>query len=197
MDAREASLSQIFAAGVAAHRAGDLATARGAYERVLATDPNHVDALNNMGVLLSSTREFDRAETLLRRAVSLSPRNAGAWNNLGTALAQRGQASNAIAAFQHALGIDPLHPSARVSLAQQYLAVGALKESRALLEAVLASDASVAEAHYALGQVLELERDWAGAIRSYNAFVRTAPGRLAGHVEHVRRRVEALSERVR
>lgn len=197
VDSRELTLSQIFAMGVAAHRAGEVTEARGAYERVLAMDPNHADALNNMGVLLSASREFDRAETLLRRAVRLSPENAAAWNNLGTALAQRGQSGDAIAAFQRALAIEPQHVSARVSLAQQYLAIGSTKDARALLDAVLSSDPSVAEAHYAMGQLRELEQDWAGAIQSYQAFTRTAPARLAAHVDFVRRRVDALSARVR
>ena len=197
VDAREANLAQLFADGVAAHRAGQLETARATYERVLAAAPNHVDALNNMGVLLSATRELERAESILRRVVRLSPENAGAWNNLGTALAQRGQTDDAIAAFQRALTLDPAQVSARVSLAQQYLAIGSLAESKRLLEEVVATDPLVPEAHYALGQVLEREQDWVGAIRSYQAFVRTAPGRLAGHVEHVRRRIETLSARVR
>ena len=197
VDAREMNLSQIFALAVAAHRAGDLSQAATGYERVLAVDGNHVDALNNMGVLLSAMRNYDRAELLLRRAVRLSPRNAGAWNNLGTALAQRGQTAEAIAAYQQALSIEPQHVTARVSLAQQYLAIGSRVESRQLLEAVLSSNPAVPEAYYTLGQVHELEQDWPAAISAYNAFIRLAPGRLQEHVASVRRRVDALSARVR
>ena len=197
VDAREMNLSQIFAMAVAAHRGGDLSQAATGYERVLAVDGNHVDALNNMGVLLSAMRNFDRAELLLRRAVRLSPRNAGAWNNLGTALAQRGQTADAIAAYQQALSIEPQHVTARVSLAQQYLAIGSRVESRQLLEAVLSSNPAMPEAYYALGQVHELEQDWPAAISAYNAFIRLAPGRLQEHVASVRRRVDALSARVR
>lgn len=194
---REEDAARLFAMGVAAHRAGDLAAARSAYERVLLMAPNDVDALNNLGVLLAAMREFDRAEQVLRRAIRLAPRNAGAWNNLGTVLAQRGQPNDAIAAYQHALSIDPRHQGARVSLAQQHLAIGAADRARELLEEVLATNPAQAEAHYALGQAFELQKDWAGAIQSYLAFIRVAPPRLAADVERVRVRVDMLSRKSR
>lgn len=187
--------ARLFAAAVAAHRAGDLTYARAAYERVLVMAPADVDALNNMGVLLSAQREFVRAEQLLRRAASLAPRNAGVFNNLGTLFRERGQSSDAIAAYQHALAIDPQHQSARVSLAQQYLAIGSLPKARELLEEVVAANPAVPEAQYALGQVLELQGDRAGALRAYAAFVRVAPARFAAHIESVRRRMDELNAR--
>ncbi len=189
---RELEAARVFSIGVAAHRGGDLPAARSAYDRVLALVPTHVDALNNMGVLLGTLREFDRGEQMLRRAVSLDPGNAGAWNNLGTVLRERGRSGDAIAAFQHALSIDPVHQGARVSLAQQYLMIGSLAQARQLLEEVLVGNPGLPEANYALGQVLERLGDRQGAIHAYSAFVRAAPPGLAAYVESVQRRVDAL-----
>lgn len=194
---REGDAARLFAMGVAAHRAGDIAAARSAYEQVLALVPNDVDALNNLGVLLAAGRELDQAEALLRRAVRLAPRHTGAWNNLGTVLAQRAQHADAISAFQQALSLDPQHQGARVSLAQQYLAISAPAKAREALEEVLATNPSMPEAHYAMGQAYEMEKDWAGAIRAYSAFVRVAPPRLSADVERVQQRVQMLSARVR
>jgi Tfp pilus assembly protein PilF len=188
-----AEAARLFAIGVAAHRSGDLAAARSAYGRVLVLSPTDVDALNNLGVLLLTLREFDQAEQVLRRAVSLGQTNAGAWNNLGTVLRERGRSAEAIAAFQRALAIDPRHDGAKVSLAQQYLVISSLGQARQLLEEVTASNPAHPEANYALGQVLERLGDKPGAIRAYEAFIRNAPPALAAYVENVRRRVEALA----
>lgn len=189
--------ARLFAMGVAAHRAGDLDAARSAYERVLLLAPNDVDALNNLGVLLAAQGEYDRAEQVLRRTVRLAPRNPGAWNNLGAVMAQRGHPGEAIAAFQEALQVDPLNTAARVSLAQQHLAIGSAGRARELLEEVLVANPSLPEAHYTLGQVFEAQKDWAGAVRAYEAFIRTAPTRLSASVERVRQRVDALRARVK
>lgn len=187
--------ARLFAEALAAHRAGDLATAQPLYERVLLLAPNHADALNNLGVILSGQREFDRALDLLRRAASIAPRSAGIWNNIGTALREQGRASDGVAAYRHALTLDPQHQGARVGLAQQYLAIGSVAEARRLLEDVLATNPLLPEAHYALGQALELQGDRAGAIRAYSEFIRRAPPGLAEYAERTRRHVDSLSSR--
>ena len=194
---RAAEVARLLAAGVTAHRAGDAAAARAAYEQVLAISPNDVDALNNLGVLHTSLREFDRAEAMLRRAIALAPSNAGAWSNLAAVLRERGKSGDAIAAFQRALSLDAHHAGARVGLAQQYLVIGSLVQARQLLEDVLRDDPTSPEANYALGQVLERQGDRAGAIRAYSAFVQYAPPALAVYVESVRLRIEALTPRAR
>lgn len=167
--------------------------ARKLYDSVLVLFPNDGDALNNLGVLLSAQREYGRALDLLRRAATVTPRNAGVWNNIGTVFHEQGKNNDAIAAFRHALTIDGNHPGAKVGLAQQYLAISALSQAKDLLEEVIASHPQLPEAHYTLGQVLELQGDRAGAVRAYGAFIKAAPARLASHVDLVRRRVEALS----
>ena len=193
-DPRTAEASRLFAIGVAAHRTGDVATARAMYDRVLGLNPGDANALNNLGVLHNSAREYERAEAVLRRAVSIEPGNAGAWNNLGTALRGRGRSGDAIAAFQQALSIDPQHTGARISLAQQYLMISSLQQARQLLEEVLLTNPTSAEASYALGQVLERQGDRAGAMHAYATFVRVAPVAFAPYVEAVRRRLDALNK---
>ena len=190
---RNREAARLFSEAVAAHRAGALDVARPLYERVLAITPNDGDALNNLGVILSGERQFDRALELLRRATTVAPRNAGAWNNIGAVLREQGNSPEAISAFRQSLAIDPAHQGARVGLAQQYLATNAPQMARDLLTDVLKSHPSLPEAHYTLGQVHEQLGDRAAAIASYSAFIRYAPARLAQHIELVRRRVDMLA----
>lgn len=197
VEAQREDASRLFAAAVAAHREGNFSYARATYERVLAIAPGDVDSMNNLALLMLASREYDGAERLLRRAVSLAPRNAGVWSNLGTVLRERGQSADAIAAFQHALSIDPSHQASRISLAQQFLAIGSLPQAREILDRVVAENPAIPEAQYALGQVLEQQGDVPGAIRAYSTFVRLAPPRFAAHVEVVRRRIDQLSARSR
>lgn len=190
---RDAEVARLFAVGVAAHRNGDLAAARSAYESVLDLAPNDVDALNNLALVLLAQGSADRAEVALRRALSLAPKNGGAWSNLGAVLKARGRNSDAIAAFQHALDIDPDNEGARVSLAQEYFAIGSLDQARMMLADVVSSNPDNAEAQYSLGQVLERQGDVAGAARAYREFMRAAPQRLAAIVERVRQHLDTIA----
>ena len=195
VEAPREDAAQLFAAAVAAQREGNLTYARTAYERVLVMAPGDVDAMNNLAVLLLARRELDASERLLRRALALAPRNVGVWSNLGTALRERGQSADAIAAFQHALSIDPTHMPTRISLAQQFFAIGSYPRAREILDRVVAENPAIPEAQYALGQVLEQQGDIDGAIRAYTTFVRVAPARFATHTEFVRRRIDDLTNR--
>lgn len=190
---RQPEAARLLNEAVAAHRAGDAPTARKLYDSVLVLTPSDGDALNNLGVLLSAQREYGRALDMLRRAAAVAPRNAGVWNNIGTVFHEQGKNNDAIASFRHALTIDGNHPGAKVGLAQQYLAISVLGQAKELLDEVIAAHPQLPEAHYTLGQVLELQGDRAGAIRAYGAFIKAAPARLANHVDLVRRRVEALT----
>lgn len=192
-NARRPDAARLFADAVAAHRAGEISTARKLYDRVLVLTPNDAEALNNLGVLLSSQGEYARALQLLRRANEASPRNPGPWNNIGTVFHAQGKHSEAIAAFRQALALDAQHPGAKVGLAQQYLAIQSLEQARGLLDDVVTAHPELPEAHYTLGQVLELQGDRASAVKAYEEFVRVAPGRLASHVDLVKRRIETLS----
>lgn len=187
--------ARLFAEAVLLHRAGNLTNARRLYDSVLVLTPSDADALNNLGIVLSALREYPRALDLLRRAASIAPRNAGIWNNIGTVFHEQGKNSDAIAAFRYALTLDAGHAGAKVGLAQQYLAIGALPQARELLDEVLIVRPQLPEALYTLGQVLERQGDRAGAIRAYETFVKTAPPRLTNHIDLVRLRIEALSGR--
>ena len=67
------------------------------YQQVLRLDPNHVEALNNMGVALHAQGKIDEAMACLRRAVALKPDYADAHSNLGNALKEQGQLDEAVA----------------------------------------------------------------------------------------------------
>jgi Tfp pilus assembly protein PilF len=186
-------VAELFAEAVAAQRAGDVANARRLYDSVLVLAPNDADALNNEGVLLLSQRELGRSMELLRRAASIAPRKADIWNNIGTVYREQGKRDDAVGAFRQALALDPQHPGAKIGLAQEYIVISSFAQARVLLEEVVSAHPQLSEAQYTLGQLLERMQDRAGAIVAYEAFIRSAPPRLATYVDLVKRRVEMLS----
>ena len=93
-----------FAAAVRQHLDGDLGAAIGGYRRVLASDPNHADALNNLGGALMRHERGSAAEAeqALARAVRLRPTYADAYVNLGVCRRERGALRGALTAFASA-----------------------------------------------------------------------------------------------
>jgi tetratricopeptide (TPR) repeat protein len=120
--------------------ATDAAAAREAYERALALDPDHADALVNLGRLLHEAGDAEAAAGHYRRALAARTDDAIASFNLGVALQDLGQTQAAIEAYLQALAADPTCADAHYNLAGLYeqqgdtaAAIRHLKDYKALL----------------------------------------------------------------
>ncbi len=87
--------------------AGDLAGAEAAYRAALSHDPNHLSALNDLGITLHDLDRLDEAIATLRRALEVDPNYLHALNNLANALQDTGEEEEAIETYQRALAADP------------------------------------------------------------------------------------------
>ena len=94
-------------AALALHKSGRLDDARLAYERMLSTSPEHVEALNLLGVLHLQQGRAAQAAAVLGKAASKRPDRSDIHNNFGNALRAQGDRQGAIAAWEKALHIDP------------------------------------------------------------------------------------------
>ncbi len=77
-----------------------------AYERALAIDPEHPDALLNLGRLLHEGGDLPGAEARYRAAAAADPESARPLYNLGVVLEDQGEAAHAIEVYRRALRID-------------------------------------------------------------------------------------------
>lgn len=101
------SSAALFAMGLAAHGAGQLALASQRYEQVLALTPEHVGALNALAVIYAQSDRTDAALPLFRRAMDLAPGAAHVRNNTGYALLRDGRLDEAELELKLALELDP------------------------------------------------------------------------------------------
>ena len=69
--------------------------------------PTIAEAVNNLGTIYYSGKNYRRATKLYKRALRLSPNSASIFSNLGTAFFARKNYKSAIVAYQKALTLDP------------------------------------------------------------------------------------------
>jgi len=94
---------------LALHQVGRLDEAEAIYARLIAADPNAVDALNLSGQIDLAHRRFDAALAKFVRARTLAPGFADAWMNEGNALRGAGQPGAALASLEQAASLAPGH----------------------------------------------------------------------------------------
>src|SRR5438270_7043131 len=88
-------IEQILRIAVEHHQAGQLDAAAQGYEEILASDPNHGDALHLAGCVRYQKDDRDAGIALVRQAIEVNPGLALAHDNLGLMLRSRGDLAEA------------------------------------------------------------------------------------------------------
>jgi len=99
------------------------------YRQALAVQPDHVDALNALGVIHSLQDRPEQAERAFRAALAAAPQSAQVHNNLGYHLMRTGRLAEAVMAFEQARAIEPGNEFAAVNLAAARAELGLAPEA--------------------------------------------------------------------
>jgi tetratricopeptide (TPR) repeat protein len=100
-------LSALLQEGLKFHQSGRLQEAKACYQRILAVDSKHFDALQLSAVLEIQMRRYESALGLFDQAILLNPRNAIVINNRGNALKKIKRLDEALASYDEAIRIRP------------------------------------------------------------------------------------------
>jgi tetratricopeptide (TPR) repeat protein/SAM-dependent methyltransferase len=168
------SVEALFAAALRHHQAGALREAEQDYQRVLALDPAHVDALHHFGVLAYQTGRNEIAAEMIRRAIAGNDRIAECHYNLGLALGALGRFDEAVSANDEAIRLKPDYAEAYMNRGNAQKAVGRLAEAKASYAQALALK-PLAAAHFNLANVLSDEGKLGDAISHYGKALALRP----------------------
>ena len=143
---------------------------------VLAVQPQHSEALNNLGRALTGQGKFDGAEDAYCRAVRSDPKNAAAYNNLGLLYMQLGEAKNAAAVFRQAIGANEKFVLAYSNLASALSAQQKQPEAIEACEQALAIQPNDVAALLSLGVARSGINDFDGAEEAFTKLISIQPG---------------------
>jgi tetratricopeptide (TPR) repeat protein len=108
---------------------------------------------NNLGVIYSEQREFERAAGEYQEALRQDKRLPAAWYNSGKDFQEQGRLKDAIAAFSKALKLHPNDTWALNNRAMAYKAIGKAASARDDLEKALRIDPAFDQAKNNLVQL--------------------------------------------
>jgi tetratricopeptide (TPR) repeat protein len=100
-------LVNLFRQAAALHRQGRMTEAEALYARIVEVQPDHFDALHNLGILKAQQRNNPEAERFISAALRLRPQSPEALSSLGNVLSAAKRHEEAIAAFNRALALNP------------------------------------------------------------------------------------------
>ena len=136
------------------HQQGRLVEAAELYQDILRSDPNNVDALNLLGVILQAAGDLEAAVTLIRRATELAPDYAAPHVNLGNALQVSGELEEAAESFERACELEPNKGEPFNNLASVLNEMDRYFEAKEMAEKAVALAPALSAAHNNLGNAL-------------------------------------------
>ncbi|MEX0807194.1 MAG: tetratricopeptide repeat protein [Dongiaceae bacterium] len=146
-----ASLAQ----ALAAQQAGELERAAELCRALLAAEPEQVDAMQILGVVLARQGFFDEADALFGRALDIAPRDPGLLFNHGNLLSRIGRGDEAVARFRAAIAAAPDHVEALHNLGRLHQEAGRLDPALTLFRRAVAVRPLYAKGWSALATVLK------------------------------------------
>ncbi len=149
-----ATSSDLLNQALALHRSGQLARAKGLYEQILASTPDHADATHLLGLVERALGNASRAHLLVSQAVRLNPNHPAYQSNLGNILRDAGEHETAEAAYKRALKLAPGFVEALNNLAVLYLRRRSHQKALNLLRQAIKLNPRFADAHNNLGNAL-------------------------------------------
>ena len=168
--------SELLAAAVRHHRAGDLDAAEALYLRILRDAPAQIDSLHLLGLVANQRGRHEAAIELIGRAIALKPDFADFRTNLAAALKAAGRLEEAEAECRRAIALAPS--------AKAYYALGTILQLRGCFEEAVGAHRQTlelnpnhAEAHANLGAALQAlgrideaarEYEWSAAAKPHS-----------------------------
>ncbi|KAM7286678.1 hypothetical protein ISCGN_030443 [Ixodes scapularis] len=134
--------------------------------------PDHASAHNNLGAVLSSSRE---AERHFRHALRINPNHPGAHFNLANLFSKRGNQQLARTLLERAVELEPDFCEAYSSLAALAADQGSLARAESLHRMALRSDPRNADARNNYGTFLQTQGRVEEAVRQYQRALELQP----------------------
>lgn len=146
------------------------------YRSILAEEPGHTMAHNNLGVVLVGKGRLEEAELHFRKALSKRTHYVKALNNLGALHLQQGQFQEAVEQFEKSLVISPRNADAHTNLGAAWLRLGKLEKARLHSLAALETDPENSRAMNTLGLMRARQGDLSSAIEMFDRALIADPG---------------------
>ncbi|QEL19757.1 O-linked N-acetylglucosamine transferase, SPINDLY family protein [Limnoglobus roseus] len=176
-----ADITQMFAAAVERHQAGDLTEAERIYRAILTTLPNHAPTLCNLGAVLARREQYEEASKCYAVCLATTPGYADAHFNLGNLYRRLGHNREAVGQYQGCLKSNPGHGSAYYNMGLSLISLGELSAAIECFRQTIAIEPQHTDAYNRLGDTLLRIGQFNDGIEQFRKYVSLRPDDPRGY----------------
>lgn len=167
----------------ALQQAGDQAGAAGAYQRIVAEQPDDWESWNNLGNAHAAAGNSEAAIAALAEAARRNPRSGPVQRNFASSLAEAGRAGEAIAVLQRFVALEPGDLAALRELASLLRHVFRDREAAEFLERAVRLDPTDASLQLELAEQYATLWEPLAAERAFREVLRIDPANPSAHIQ--------------
>ena len=147
------TVKETFDLAVKNHQNNNLQDSQNYYQKVLKIDPNHLGALNNLGIIFKGLGESKKAKDFYERAITIHPNYSEAHNNLGNLLKELKENEKAKECYERAITINPNYSEAHNNLGILFKELKENEKAKECYEQAITINPNYSEAHNNLGAI--------------------------------------------
>jgi tetratricopeptide (TPR) repeat protein len=141
------TINEIFNLAIKNHQEGKTDIALEFYNKVLKINPNHSQALNNLGVIFQNQMNHEKAKEYYEKALEINLNYSDAHYNLGNIFKDLGENQKAIGCYQKVIEINPDYADALNSLGNIFKELKNYQKAKECYEKVIQIDPNYADAY--------------------------------------------------
>ena len=175
------TIEETFALAVQNHKRNNLQVAKNLYYKTLKSNPNHVDAHNNLGIVLYELGEHQKAISCYEKVIQIQPNDAAAHYNLGKILNEFEDFQKAISCYEKAIQIQPNYTAAYYNLGIVLNELGEFRKAISCYENAIQIQPNFVKAHNNLGNTFNELGEHQKAISCYEKAIQMQPNFVKAH----------------
>ena len=187
------TIEEAFNLAVKNYLEGRLDIAQELYNQVLKINPNHLGALNNLGLLFKKINLIQKAKDCYEKVIEIDPFHTVAYFNLGNVLAGLEEIQKAKECYEKAIKIDPNYVNAHYNLGNLLKKLGENLKAKNCYEKVIEIDPNHINAHNNLISTLLKQRKFKEAELSYQKAIELIPNFNNNDIRFVSNDIHKLS----
>ena len=149
------TINETFNLAIKNHQENKTDIAQELYNQVLKVDPNHLNALNNLGAIFKSSGEYQKAKSCYEKAIELNPNFVEAHNNRGNIFRELKDFEKAKDCYEKAIELNPSFVEAHNNLGRVFQKLGDHQKAKGCYEKAIEINPNYANAHNNLGVIFK------------------------------------------
>tara|TARA_B100000787_G_C16189455_1_gene296547 strand:- start:319 stop:2301 length:1983 start_codon:yes stop_codon:yes gene_type:complete len=117
-------IEEIFRKAIKNHQENNIEVAQNYYYQVLEINPEHLDSLNNLGVISQKLKESRKAKNYYKQIIEIDPNYEKAYFNYGVLSKELGEYQEAISYYEKAIDINSNYADAYNNLGTTFKELG-------------------------------------------------------------------------